>query len=244
MNFSKMTLGGTASPLHETEAMVLLRVVGDLLDDRLGAPDMGTLLVSGQDRNGRYMSVAEATLRNGPCTFNTDEGPSSANLPWYMSSNDLGEKAALSVREYPAGAFTASADECFDDWISSGIHTAARLKALTLNCNGGRFISSCYANFDKQYSHAADEVLLAIAIILTNLRPHDHRLQDSCQKVWTTISPAKTLNTVASVSCWVTEQINRSQSDELQAWRRWRRQFERIAELPDFFQDSTVVALV
>lgn len=224
---------GTASLLHSEEVKVLLNILEKLMTERLGSPTKGDFLLRGQRWNGCSFEIARCMMSEG-------HQPSSY-LGQSCFSNDLTERAVNCVFTFPHHGYNAKEDELFYSWPMTGIYEdCTGLKALTLNCAHGRFLASCYADFPNDKPDATIEVLLVTALTLMYLRPHDRKLKKSCEEIWGSLE-AETVNRVAEVSNWVTNAFYDSRTESVHEWRKWRRKWEKIAELPDYFDEVSLI---
>jgi len=210
--------------LQEEEGAVLLRMMSDLLEE-LGDPTKGNLVLWGQRWQSCAMHVTTYRMRDG-------EGQR-RYCDQVLSTQEVSGKAINWAFVFPDGYYSAEPDELYTDWPESGIFTNDIFKVLILNCDQGRFLASCCVDFPDGQSYATTKVLLTVAMTLSNLRPHDHKLRKSCEQLWANLD-TETLSVVADISNWATQHFY-AHSPETENWNAWRRKFDRTAELPSYF---------
>ena len=214
--------------MEQVEKEALLRILADLLEYRLDSPSRGNLLILGQRWQGRASKVAECVMKEGAGQYNHEGQVCSTKDAVVMAT-----RQGMSLLGSSRGAV---ADTYFSIWPKSGIYPDTGLSTLLLNCDHGRFVASCFADFHADQHEAETSVLIATALTLRNLRPQDRKLKVSCEELLSTDQ----LASAAQLRIWVDQQFDYSQNAELTAWREWRDKRDKIAESPPFFCGADV----
>lgn len=223
----------STSCLEPVETEALIRTLANLLEDKLGNPSKGNLLILGQRWRGQVSYIAQCIMKNGASQY--------SHNGQVCSTGDAVTMAARQGMSPPSSQSVAT-DEFFGTWPKTGIYSNAGLSALVVNCDHGRFVASCFANFPTDQPDATVATLLAVAQTLHNLRPQDHRLRISCKELVN--SHPKTSDQPISLSAvkWVDQQFyNRSTDAELKAWREWRDKRDQISESPSYFCGTNTI---
>lgn len=211
--------GGDIPPLRHEETSVLMRAITDLAEKRLDSVGYGNLVIFGRyNWNGEYTQIAEG-IETG-----TTETPQRHPIEKYF------EAAAL-----------ISDTTDFFTWSDNRIYTNTTTPVLVLNCEQGRFLVNCDLR-PGSHLYLAHEILIAIALILSDLRPQDHVLRASCQELWRNLDQSIS-DAVANVSYWEKQFFYRSPCQALADWRKWRRDWEKVAELPGFFGEFSPIRI-
>lgn len=233
-NFSwNSTTMGASSLLYQEEGDALLSILTRLMEERLECPTKGDLMLYGQRWRGCSIQIASCVMSGGH--------GSQTYLGNDYSTEELATKAVSSALSFPNHEYQGKTDDRFTSWPITGIYdNHAGLQALVLNCAKGRFLASCYADFSESHPYATIEALMAITTTLSYLRPHDHKLKESCKQIWDSLD-AEITNEIADITSWVTNAFYDSRASMIQDWRKWRKKFDDVAELPAYFDEASVI---
>lgn len=215
---------GGISPLHREEVEVVKYAVMDLSEKRLNLISDGTLEIFGRyNWSSEYAQITKATI--------TNEKESARHLVAKNQTSPVESIFQLAVES----------DGAIFHYSGHRIYVTNTTYILSLDCGQGRFFASCRLP-SEDFLYPAHEILIAIALILSDLRPQDHVLRASCQELWQHLDQ-DILDAVANVSHWEKRFFYHSPYPALADWRKWRRDWEKVAELPGFFGEFSPIRI-
>ena len=116
----------------------------------------------------------------------------------------------------------------YDNVTPTGIHSSLQHKTLVLNCEYGRFLCSCYADFPKDAHLQSTLLLLSVAKIIANLCRNDKVLQDS----WKNLTQLYGNLPIQGYADMIDSLFEKCELQSLKRWKEWASK----EEIPLFFE--------
>lgn len=101
--------------------------------------------------------------------------------------------------------------------LKTRVYATLQNKALILNCTGGQFLCSCYANFRGNGHIASSLVLLAVAKTLANLCKEDDVLQES----WGLLRAEYQSLSIYEYERIIDNLFEKAELPALKTWKKW-----------------------